>query len=87
LVPDGIQENRKNVRSEQNSKKKFMRTVRSSSRVKGQFKGRLSSSSEKAVLVGVRSLASLAVWLDQEEELVQLVPEEFKELPVLSKSC
>jgi hypothetical protein len=30
----------------------------------------------------LRSLASLAVWLDQEEELVQLVPEE---LPVLSK--
>jgi hypothetical protein len=33
-----------------------------------------------------RSLASLAVWLDQEEESVQLVPEEFKELPVLNKS-
>jgi hypothetical protein len=33
-----------------------------------------------------RSLSSLAVWSDQEEELVQLVPEEFKELPVLSKS-
>jgi hypothetical protein len=31
-----------------------------------------------------RSLASLVFWLDQEEELVQLVPEEFKELPVLS---
>jgi hypothetical protein len=30
------------------------------------------------------SLESLAVWLDQEEELVQ---EEFKELPVLSNSC
>jgi hypothetical protein len=28
-----------------------------------------------------RSLASLVVWLDQEEELVQLVPEELKELP------
>jgi hypothetical protein len=33
------------------------------------------------------SLASLAVWLDQEVELVQLVPEEFKEAPVLSRSC
>jgi hypothetical protein len=28
-----------------------------------------------------RSLASQAVWLDQEEELVKLVPDEFKELP------
>jgi hypothetical protein len=34
-----------------------------------------------------RSLARLVIWLDREEELVQLVPEEFKELPVLSKSC
>jgi hypothetical protein len=34
-----------------------------------------------------RSLASLAFWLDQEEDSVQLVLEEFKELPVLSKSC
>jgi hypothetical protein len=33
-----------------------------------------------------RSLASLAVWLDQEEEMVQLVPEEFEELTVLSRS-
>jgi hypothetical protein len=33
-----------------------------------------------------RSLAGLAVWLDEEEELVQLVPEEFKELPVTRKS-
>jgi hypothetical protein len=29
---------------------------------------------------------SLAVWLDHEEELVQLVQEEFTELPVLSKA-
>jgi hypothetical protein len=34
-----------------------------------------------------RSLASLAVWWDQEEESLQLVPEEFKELPVISKGC
>jgi hypothetical protein len=34
-----------------------------------------------------RSLASLAVWLHQEEELVELVPEEIKELPVLSNGC
>jgi hypothetical protein len=37
-----------------NSKKQFDRTVRSSSRVKGQFKDRSSSSSEKAVRVGVQ---------------------------------
>jgi hypothetical protein len=33
------------------------------------------------------SLVSLAVRLDQEEQLVQLVPEEVKVLPVLSKVC
>jgi hypothetical protein len=32
-----------------------------------------------------RILASVALWLDQEEEPVQLVPEDFKELPLLSK--
>jgi hypothetical protein len=52
--------------------------VRSSSRVKGQFKGRQFE-------LEFGSLVHLAVWLDQEEELVQLVPEEFKELPVLSE--
>jgi hypothetical protein len=49
--------------------------VRSSSRVKGQFKDRLFpvvSSSEKAVRVGVLE-PGIAVWPDQEEELVQLV--------------
>jgi hypothetical protein len=34
-----------------------------------------------------KSLASLAVWLDQEEELVQLVSEGFKEPPVLNKNA
>jgi hypothetical protein len=35
-----------------------------------------------------RSLASLAVWLDQEEDLVQLVPEKLSgEMPVPIKSC
>jgi hypothetical protein len=48
---------------------------------------RSSSSSEKAVQVEFRSLESLAVWVDQEEESVQLDPEEFKKLPVLNKSC
>jgi hypothetical protein len=33
-----------------------------------------------------RSLASLAIVLDQEEEAVQLVPEEYEDLPVLSKN-
>jgi hypothetical protein len=33
-----------------------------------------------------RSVASLAVWFDQEEELVKLIPEEFNEVAVLSKS-
>jgi hypothetical protein len=33
-----------------------------------------------------RSLASLAVWLHREEELVQLVSRDFKELKVLSKT-
>jgi hypothetical protein len=32
-----------------------------------------------------RSLASLAVWLYQEEELVQLVPEDLKKLPARAK--
>jgi thymidylate synthase ThyX len=41
-------------RIEEKSKKEFNRTVRSSSRVKKQFKGRSSSSSEKAVQVGVQ---------------------------------
>jgi hypothetical protein len=45
--------------------------------------GRLFGPGRRVGLVGprgiqVRSLANLAVWLDQEEELVQLVPEEFK---------
>jgi hypothetical protein len=40
--------------TEQNSKKDFDRTSRSSSIVKGQFKGRSSSSLEKAVQVGVQ---------------------------------
>jgi hypothetical protein len=54
--------------------KEFKRTVGSSSRFKGHFKGRLSFSSEKEF----RSLASLAVWLDQEEDSVKMVPEEYK---------
>jgi hypothetical protein len=33
-----------------------------------------------------RSLDSLAIWLDQEEELIQQVPEGFKELLMLCKS-
>jgi hypothetical protein len=45
LVPDGIQEN---IRRE------FDRTVRSSSRVQEQFKGRSISSSEKAARVEVQ---------------------------------
>jgi hypothetical protein len=93
----------KQSRTEENSKGEFNRTVRSS-RVKDQFKGRLSSSSKKAVrvgpvvasgiqrtasakqkllkkpicsslLAGVLEPTSLAIWLDQEEELVQLVPD------------
>jgi hypothetical protein len=56
--------------------KEFNRTVRSSSRVKGQFKGRSSSSSvQEQFESDFRSLARLSVWLDQEEESVQLVPD------------
>jgi hypothetical protein len=29
-------------------------------------------------------IASLAIWVDREDKSVQLVPEEFKELPVLN---
>jgi hypothetical protein len=39
--------------TEQNSEKEFKRRVRCISRIKGQFKGRSSSSSEKAVRVGI----------------------------------
>jgi hypothetical protein len=39
---------------QENSKKKFKRTVRSSKKVKGQFKGRSSSSKEKAVQVAAQ---------------------------------
>jgi hypothetical protein len=56
-------------RTEQKSKE-FKRTVRSSSRVKEQFKGRSSSSSEGNCCC---SLASLAGCLDQEEEFDQFV--------------
>jgi hypothetical protein len=41
-------------REQQKSKEEFNRTVRSSSRFKGQFTGRSSSGSEKAVRVGVQ---------------------------------
>jgi hypothetical protein len=41
-------------RTEQNNRKEFKGTVGRSSRVKGQFTGRSSSSSEKAVRVGVQ---------------------------------
>jgi hypothetical protein len=67
--------------------KEFDRAVRSCCRVRGQFKLGRVPAQRRQVELEFRSLAGLAVWLDQEEELSQLVPEEFKELPALSKSC
>jgi hypothetical protein len=67
----------------QNSYEEFNRTVRSSSRFRASSKvGRVSAQRRRFVLQ-FRRLASLAVWLDQEEELVA---EEFKELLAPSKS-
>jgi hypothetical protein len=54
---------------------------------KKQFTGRSSSSSEKAVQVGVQEPSQPSHLVGPGRRVGQLVPEGFKELPVLSKSC
>jgi hypothetical protein len=65
----------------------FKRTMRSIPRDKGSSKAGPVPAQRRQLELEFRSLASLAVWLDQEEELVQLVPERLSsELPILIKS-
>jgi predicted transcriptional regulator len=57
----------------------FKRAVSSSSGVTVQFKAGRVPAQRRQFELEFRSLARLAVWLDQEEESVQLVSEEYKE--------
>jgi hypothetical protein len=61
--------------------------VRRNSRIRDSSNASRVSAQRRQFELEFRSLASLAICLDQEEELVQVVSEEFKELPVVSKSC
>jgi hypothetical protein len=68
-------------------KREFNRTVRSSLRVKRQFKGRSSSSSEKAVPVGVLEPSQPIRLVGPERRVGPVGPRGLQKLPVLSKSC
>jgi hypothetical protein len=61
------------VPTQQDSKKQFMSQGADQRQVKLEFRSLASPGS------------SLAVWLDQEEELVQLVPQEWKALTTRAK--
>jgi hypothetical protein len=62
------------------------RTQRSSSRVKGQFKARSNSSSEEAVQVGVQEPSQRSLLVGPGRRGGPVGPDEFKQLPVISKS-